>query len=156
MKGRHSCQLAPAAFLLDRATKLLACRLLTPQTPTQAIAGAFRFTLVQNTGAAFSMLAGKQTLLLVITGVAIAAMTAFQLLSADKETPLFRAAMWLLIGGAAGNFFDRIAYGAVIDFIEATFISFPIFNVADICITTAFGLIVLAMLLQEKERKEHG
>ena len=156
MKGRHSCWLAPAAFLLDRFTKLFACRLLTPGKHIVAIPGLFRFTLARNTGAAFSMLAGRQTLLLCITGLAIIGMILFQVFKGGKEPPLFQAALWLLIGGAAGNFLDRLVYGSVVDFIETIFIRFPIFNVADVCITVSFGLIVLSMLLQEKERKKHA
>ena len=59
MKGRNSCWLAPAAFVLDRLTKLLAQKALAPGVRTDALPGLFRFVLVKITGAAFSMLSGR-------------------------------------------------------------------------------------------------
>lgn len=156
MKGRNSCWLAPAAFVLDRLTKLLAQKALAPGVRTDALPGLFRFVLVKNTGAAFSMLSGRQGLLIGVTALALIAMIVFQLTRGRKRTPLFRAGLWLLIGGAAGNLFDRIAYGGVIDFIETAFIRFPVFNVADICICVAFGLIALATLLEEREHRKNA
>lgn len=156
MKGRNSCWLAPAAFVLDRLTKLLAQKALSPGVRVDALPGLFRFVLVKNTGAAFSMLSGRQGLLIAITSLALAAMLAFQLTRGGKQPPLFRAGLWLLIGGAAGNLFDRIAYGSVIDFIETAFIAFPVFNVADICICVAFGLIALATLLEERKHRKNA
>ena len=152
MKGRNSCWLAPAAFVLDRLTKLLAQKTLSPGVRRNALPGLFRFVLVKNTGAAFSMLSSRQGLLIGVTALALIAMIVFQLTRGRKQTPLFRAGLWLLIGGAAGNLFDRIAYGGVIDFIETAFIRFPVFNVADICICAAFGLIALAALLEERKK----
>ena len=100
MKGRNSCWLAPAAFVLDRLTKLLAQKALAPGVRTDALPGLFRFVLVKNTGAAFSMLSGRQGLLIGVTALALIAMIVFQLTRGRKQTPLFRAGLWLLIGGA--------------------------------------------------------
>ena len=52
----------------------------------------------------------------------------------------------LIAAGAVGNAFDRIEFGYVIDFIKATFIDFPVFNVADICICVGAFLLVIATL----------
>ena len=146
MKGRNSYWLAPAAFVLDRLTKLLAQKALAPGVRTDALPGLFRFVLVKNTGAAFSMLSGRQGLLIGVTALALAAMVVFQLTRGGKRTPLFRAGLWLLIGG------HGTVMGGVIDFIETAFIRFPVFNVADICICAAFGLIALAALLEERRK----
>ena len=54
------------------------------------------------------------------------------------------------MGGGLGNLYDRLIYGAVIDFIEVTFVRFAVFNVADICICVGAALAMIAMLMEEK------
>ena len=53
--------------------------------------------------------------------------------------------MSLIIGGAIGNMIDRIFLGYVVDFLEFTFIDFPVFNVADVCVV--IGTILMAIYL---------
>lgn len=156
MKGRFSCWLAPAAFGLDRVTKLWAQRALPPGVRVSAIPGLLRFLYVENTGAAFSLLTGRSGLLLVVTGFAIALAVVYLLVKGRRLALLPRMALWLLVGGAAGNFLDRAVYGAVIDFLELAFIRFPVFNVADCCVSLAFVLLVIAILRDGKEPEQHA
>lgn len=156
MKVRFSCWLAPAAFALDRLTKQWAMRVLQPGERIEALPGLLNFVYAENTGAAFSILQGRQTLLLLITGVTMLAALIWLLVQRDRLSPMFRASTWLLLGGAAGNFYDRLVHGAVIDFLEFGFIDFPIFNVADCFVCAAFFLLTIKILFLEKEQKKHG
>jgi len=60
----------------------------------------------------------------------------------------------LVLGGALGNGIDRIVRQYVVDFIEFSFINFPVFNVADIAITVGACLIILSIIISEKESKK--
>jgi signal peptidase II len=101
---------------------------------------------VRNTGVAFSLFSGGGTVVLVITLVALGLLSAY--LARRPE----RAWLWLptglLIGGALGNLIDRLAHGAVTDFIK--FPLWPAFNVADIAIT--FGVLSLLWVLEGPRR----
>ena len=73
--------------------------------------------------------------------------------SADKLTGI---SLGLILGGAIGNFIDRIFRNEVVDFVH-TYIfsySFPVFNVADSALCIGVGLMVIAMFLEEKRAKE--
>ncbi len=66
-----------------------------------------------------------------------------------KSTPaLQRWALALILGGAAGNWIDRVRYGAVVDFLD--FRIWPVFNVADSAITIGVGLYLLHFLKNER------
>ena len=58
--------------------------------------------------------------------------------------------LMLMFAGALGNAIDRIFRGYVVDFIETTFISFPVFNIADIAITVGAVLLIIYILFFDK------
>jgi signal peptidase II len=73
-----------------------------------------------------------------------------------KESILLGVALALMLGGAIGNFIDRVARQEVVDFVH-TYIfsySFPVFNVADAALSIGVGLLVIHMFLEEKNAKE--
>ncbi len=154
--GRMSCWLAPAAFVLDRVTKLWAQQSLRGASPLELWPGVLRFVYVENTGAAFGMLKGRQTFLLLVTGVALLSLLLWLLLRGKTLQALPKAALWLLLGGALGNFADRLVYGAVVDFIEIRLFSFPVWNVADACVCVAFALLAGWILLHKEEKPDAG
>jgi signal peptidase II len=97
---------------------------------------------VRNTGVAFSLFSGGGTLVLVITVVALGLLTAY--LARRPERPWLWLPTGLLLGGALGNLIDRLAHGAVTDFVKLPL--WPAFNVADISIT--FGVLALLWVLE--------
>jgi signal peptidase II len=73
------------------------------------------------------------------------------------ERPLFAVAVGLVMGGAVGNVIDRIRFGAVTDFIDASALHFPwIFNIADSAITIGICLLLLDMLRQDNQTRDGG
>jgi lipoprotein signal peptidase len=134
--------------LLDQYTKHLAVVHLKGQEPVVLWEGVFEFLYSENRGAAFGMLQGKQAFFFVIgILVLIAAVYIMQCLPSWKD-PHY---CWLglctisITAGALGNMVDRVSQQYVVDFIYFRLIDFPIFNVADIYVTTAtaalFGLM---------------
>ena len=157
MKLRQRCrgwQWVLPVLILDRAGKIFALRFLKDGGARNLIRGLLSLAYVENRGMAFGMAQGRGWLLICLTSIIMIALLVY-LLSHEKESKLFRTGLWLLIGGGLGNLYDRIAYGFVVDFIRLDFISFPVFNPADIAVCTGVGLAALAVLMEEG-RKKHG
>lgn len=142
--------LAALAAALDRITKRLAVN--TPAGPL--IPGLVNLRPTVNRGMAFSMLSGQGALLTALTLLLVLVLTAW-LVAKPGQPRLFRAGLWLIVGGGLGNLWDRLASGAVIDFIEPTFVRFAVFNAADACICLGAALAMLSAILEETEKK-HG
>ena len=64
-----------------------------------------------------------------------------------------RVALGLVVAGALGNLYDRLVFGHVRDFIYVEIINYPAFNVADMCICTAAGMLILEILREAAEEK---
>lgn len=133
-----------AALLFDRVTKSWAMQALHFGSSVPVLGGLLSFTLTLNTGAAFSILSGKNTFLIVLSVVVIIFIiyTSFRL----PATVLTRSAVGLILGGAVSNLFDRLAYGSIVDFIN--FHIWPVFNLADAAISVGV-LLLIAYYAQE-------
>ena len=101
---------------------------------------------VQNTGAAFSIL-HQHTWLLTLTSVVVVLVMCWFTARGFFKNALGRWAAALVLAGGMGNLIDRVVFGAVTDMFRTTFIDFPIFNVADCCITIGVPLLFLYVLL---------
>jgi signal peptidase II len=104
---------------------------------------------VRNTGVAFGFFSGGGTLVLMFTLGALALLVGYFALRPDR--PWLWVPTGLLVGGAVGNLIDRIANGAVTDFIKLP--AWPAFNVADMAIT--FGVLALLWVLEGPRKDEH-
>jgi signal peptidase II len=104
--------------------------------------GVFELTLIYNEGIAFGMLKGAGPLLAPIA-VLIACGATYYSLKHPKEPVVTHVAMGLLAAGALGNLYDRVVSHQVTDMFWFRLINFPVFNVADSCITIATGLLIL-------------
>ena len=147
---------APLAAVLvtcDRASKswaqdALAGTLAGSLSPADAIDLSLlpiRLTLVHNTGAAFGLGEGSTGVFIAIAAVIVCVIAAW-LLALPRHTPPEVVSLALVCAGGIGNLIDRIALGYVVDFIEFTFIDFPVFNVADICVTCGVALFIVCVL----------
>ncbi len=128
-------------FVLDRLTKLMVLN-HSHELPIKVIDKFFTLTYVKNPGVAFGWFPDWKLppILMAVTMIVIIAYYSFKL---PEEEKLTRWSLALLVGGAIGNLYDRIAYGFVVDFFLFHFgsIDFPVFNVADIAID--FGVFML-------------
>ena len=130
--------------LLDRLSKYFLM-----DADSVLIPGLIRLTGTRNTGAAFSLFSDSVWVLPMVTAVLTLAVAIYIIKTRPKG--LMGAALAVLLGGAAGNLIDRLSLGYVIDFIELSFIRFPIFNLADIAIVSGCLLAGLAILLSKEE-----
>ena len=111
----------------------------------------FNIHKVYNYGVAFSFLENKRYLILLFSLILIYFL--FNLRKDLPKTKKYDILFGVILGGIIGNLIDRVFRGYVIDYLE-TFIfgiSFPIFNLADICITLGIILMVLIMSLGAKK-----
>ena len=104
---------------------------------------------IHNSGAAFSMLEGKQTLLIGLTAAVMIGIIVYVSVYKKKLPFIERFSLALITGGGFGNLICRVLHGYVIDFIDIHFI--PVFNVADIAITIGCVLFCLCVLLPKKK-----
>ena len=134
-------------ILLDRLSKAWAVDALEGlDAPIDA--GLIDFTLVHNTGAAFGMGEGRQWLFVAITVCIVVAVVLWLVIGA-RHRALEVVALSLVVAGGIGNLIDRVSSGSVVDFIEFTFVDFPVFNVADICVTCGAVLFIIAVLTMD-------
>ncbi len=132
--------LSAAVLAIDLATKAWASASLASGEPVR-VTGFFNLVLVHNPGAAFSFLAGaggwQRWFFVAVTAVLL------WLLRKDASNRLLAAAYSLVLGGAAGNLWDRLTIGKVVDFIQlhAAGYYWPAFNAADSAIT--LGVVLL-------------
>ncbi|MDE6666027.1 MAG: signal peptidase II [Ruminococcus sp.] len=99
-------------------------------------------TYLENDGAIFGSMSGQRWFLVGFTSlVIIAGIIAMFLLI--KRSKLLDVAMGLFVAGGIGNLIDRIRFGYVVDMFEIKLFRFAIFNVADICVTVAFVLLLI-------------
>lgn len=137
---------------LDQITKYIAVDKLMNKESYVLIKNFFSFTYVENRGAAWGVLSGKLNILVITTLIVIPILiyVIIKIEIVKKKTNklfvfnLFQFNLILLLAGAIGNFIDRVINGYVVDFLQFTFIDFPVFNVADCYITV--GTILFAIL----------
>ena len=133
-------------LIIDIVSKLIVSSLMNVHDSIIIIKDFFYITYVRNTGAAWSMFAGKTWLLIVVSLIIIG----FICLYVYKNKPKSKVEVVgysLVLGGAIGNFLDRIIYGYVIDFFDFYIFGYdyPIFNVADIFIVIGVLILVICV-----------
>ena len=129
--------------LIDRLAKAWASDNLS-QGVIGSSFGPVDFTLVHNAGAAFGMGQGNG-LVFIIIALVICTVIVIWLAAVKRHHPIEVASLALIMAGGIGNLIDRVTTGYVVDFIQFNFIDFPVFNIADICVTC--GVVVFIVML---------
>lgn len=137
---------------LDQWTKLLAVERLKGQSPFVLIDGVFELTYLENRGAAFGMMQGKQVFFFLIAAAVIAAAvySIWKMPGDRRYLPLYLCAV-SLTAGAVGNMIDRVTQGYVVDFLYFRLINFPVFNVADCYVTAGAAVLIFLILFYYRE-----
>ena len=140
--------IAALVVVLDQVTKVWADSALHYGEPL-AIFPGLNFTLLYNTGAAFSLLSdasGWQRWFFAIVALVVSVVIVSWLRHVGEHERFLPTALTLILGGAIGNFWDRIQLGYVVDFIEVYYQSWswPAFNVADSAITVGAIMLLLS------------
>lgn len=135
---------------IDQIVKHVITTNLTVGALKQVIPNFFYITHYENTGIAWSLMSNSRYIIIGITSV-VAVAIGYYLFKSDKT--IIKISLSLILGGAIGNLIDRIFIGSVTDFLEFHFGSytFPIFNVADICVVTGAFILCYYLLFLYKE-----
>ena len=143
---------AAVLVVLDQLIKHWATAALLPVGSMEVLPGIVELRYCLNDGMAFSMLAGKQGLLIGVTSVMLVAVLVMLFV---RKMPLAERIAWtLVLGGGVGNLIDRVLNGVVVDYINVLFMHFAIFNFADICVCVGVGLLMLLLLLDSTKKDE--
>lgn len=149
--------IAIGVTLLDQAGKFLIRRHFDLYESLPVIPGLFNLRYIQNTGAAWGMLAGMHHWLAALSVAVLAALVFFRR-SFFNDGRLDRMALGLIIGGIAGNLIDRVRLNYVVDFLDFHWGAhhFPAFNVADAAICSGVGLYMLSQILQARLQRHRA
>jgi signal peptidase II len=144
---------AAAIVLADQLAKWAALALLRPGEPV-AVTGFFNLVLVFNRGAAFSFLAnapGWQQPFFIAVALTAAVIVSWMLWRYPARR-LLCAGLALILGGALGNLWDRVAYGHVVDFLDfhAMGWHWPAFNIADSAISVGAGILIAESFVRKE------
>ena len=138
-----------ASVFADQLTKQLVVNFLDREEPFDVIEGVFRFSYVENRGAAFGMLDDHRWVFMIVSTLAIVGII-FYMWKFCRDSKLLCLGLSLIVGGGIGNMIDRIFLGYVIDFLD--FCAFPnlwmwVFNVADAFVCVGAAIVVLSLLI---------
>lgn len=147
--------IAVFVILLDQLTKWLIVKNMFFGESIPIINNVLYITSHRNRGAAWGILQGQMWLFYAITIIVIVSIM-YYLHKAAKGKRLLGTSLALMLGGAIGNFIDRVFRQEVVDFIH-TYIfgyNFPVFNIADSALVIGVALLIIQMLLDERGSKE--
>ncbi|ONK23305.1 signal peptidase II [Bacillus sp. VT-16-64] len=139
--------------VLDQITKWLIVRHMEIGESISILPNLFHITSHRNRGAAWGILEGQMWLFYIITVIVVAGII-YYMQTQVKGKPFFQISLAFILGGAIGNFIDRLFRKEVVDFLD-TYIfgyDFPIFNIADSALT--IGVVLLMIQIFREDRKE--
>ena len=142
-----SLGIAAVVVLLDQLTKAWIRGWLAEGDAWPSTDAWFAISHVENAGAAFGILQGATEFLLAAAVVGVLGLLLY-LWRFPPQQPLYFLALSMILGGAIGNFIDRVTIGTVTDFIDPAY--YPAFNIADSAIVVGIGAILLLTYIEER------
>ncbi|MDU2558845.1 MULTISPECIES: signal peptidase II [Anaerococcus] len=131
-------------LVVDRLTKIYAVNNFMEKSIDGKL---INLTYLENRGAAFGILQDKRLVFIILT-TAIVLYLLYYFVKNIKTSPMIlNLSLAMIISGAIGNFYDRLIQGYVVDFLEFSFVKFPVFNVADILVTVGCALMIIYIIL---------
>ncbi len=142
-------------IILDQITKWLIVKNMYIGESIPVIDDFLYITSHRNRGAAWGILQGQMWFFYVITVIVIIGLI-YYLHKAAKGKMLLGISLAFMLGGAIGNFIDRVFRKEVVDFIHSYIFSynFPVFNIADSALVIGVGLLMIQMIREERQSKE--
>ncbi|MBS6676283.1 MAG: signal peptidase II [Clostridiales bacterium] len=136
----------------DQWTKNLAVEHLKGQEDISLIPGVICLHYLENRGAAFGIFQDQRTFLLILTAIILICVCyVLWRIPSDKKYNLLKLLCIMITAGGIGNLIDRVRLNYVVDFIYFSLIDFPVFNVADIYVTTSMFLLLILVLCYYKD-----
>ncbi|HFI0041114.1 TPA: signal peptidase II [Streptococcus suis] len=139
---------AAVLIVLDQLVKAWTVANIALDTVEPFLPGFMSLAYLRNYGAAWSILQNQQLFFTIVTLAVVTALIWYYIKQIQGNIwTLF--SLSLMIAGALGNFIDRIRLGYVVDMFHLDFISFPVFNVADICLSVGVGILFICIMKEE-------
>lgn len=136
-------------IVVDRVLKILFENILSSHDIV-LIDNLLSFSLVRNTGVAFSFFANNKIVLIAVPIIYILAILIFLYNKASRINQSTRIFLSFIVGGGIANLIDRIKDGYVVDYIAVS--KFPVFNFADICITVSVILLLVSLFFRPHKK----
>ena len=136
-------------LVLDQFIKFIVNKFMELNKSIEIIPNFFRLYYVKNKGAAFSILENN-TILIIVVSVIFIVILDYYIRHEKDFTKLSILSLGIIMGGIFGNLIDRIIYHSVIDYLS--FLDFPIFNLADICICVGVGLLIISEIIKKGKK----
>lgn len=152
--GMFRYGIALIIIFFDQWTKYVIVQKMDLYESIEVIHNFFYITSHRNTGAAWGILQDQMVFFYVITIVVVVGII-YYLEKLAKGRQLFTIALSLILGGAIGNFVDRLFRKEVVDFLDVKIFTydFPIFNVADSALSIGVMFIIIVTIMEEKKAK---
>ena len=137
-------------FIIDLISKQIITHALELNKSIKLIDNFFYLTYTHNEGAAWSILKDQRILLLILTVIVLFIIN--KILNKEELGKIEILSYGMIVGGIVGNFFDRLVYGYVIDFLDFNIFgyNYPIFNLADSFIVIGIIILIISNIKKEK------
>ncbi len=145
-------------ILIDQISKKLVVEFLKGEPPAVIIENFLNFFYLENRGAAFGIMQNARTFFLIITVIIVIAILYILFKNYKKSSMIFKLSLGLILGGALGNFIDRVRLHYVIDFISVRIFGFDfaVFNLADSFVVVGTILLIIMVLFYDNpEKRSH-
>lgn len=144
--------IAVFVILIDQWTKWLVIKKMELYEKIPIIENFFYLTSHRNKGAAWGILQDQMVFFYIITVIVVIGIV-YYMEKHIKDQKLMAIAFSLILGGALGNFIDRLFRKEVVDFLDFIIFSYdyPIFNVADMALVIGVGLVLIATFIEERK-----
>lgn len=147
--------IAVLLIIIDQISKWLIVQNFALYEEKVLVPGFFSLFYIQNKGAAWGIFEGKMVFFYIIT-VLVVGYLVYTFHKYPSKSKLVGYSFSLILAGAIGNFIDRLLNGFVVDMFRLDFINFPIFNVADVCLTVGVALMIIHVLFFEENEERKG
>lgn len=141
-------------IIADQVSKMFFASMTPGTSAGMILGGLIDLRVVHNTGAAWGIFSDNTFALGLFSTVLSLIITAGTLYFARRLSYATLIGLALIVAGGIGNALDRFIRGYVIDFFAATFVDFPVFNVADIGVTSGVAIVVISLLVSTNDKKQ--
>lgn len=149
--------LAFIVILFDQLSKGLIVEKMDRSESFVVIEDFFKITSHRNSGAAWGILQDQMIFFYIITFIVVIGII-YYMQKYAKNSALLATALGLLLGGAIGNFIDRLFRKEVVDFLDFKIINYnyPIFNIADSALFIGVGVLIIFVIIDERKNKKEN
>ena len=150
----RGCIIILLLTILDQGSKSLVLAQLKDHPDISLIPGVLQLRYLENRGMAFGLFEGKIPVFVILCLLFFVVVYFFRMIKISQNI-FKKLGLTLFLGGAVGNFIDRVCRGYVVDFIYFSLIDFPVFNIADMYVVCSGILLVMLVCFRYKNDEDY-